>query len=194
MTSYSSYIVEYGAQLLENVSVADEEGQRLCGAVLRAFRTSFQHDQDGGYFMISNAVWSNSILGFWQAPAHFGVIMPPLSKQLTLSSPLDVHEEVIPTVTELAASTSSADNLRGLNAVLLKHMRAEEVSIRLAAVKCQQSLTKRLGEDWLGLLAEMLPIISELREDDDEVVERETNRWITMMEEILGESLDPMLQ
>ena len=81
-----------------------------------------------------------------------------------------------------------------MNGVLLKYMRAEEAHTRLATVKCEQSLTKRLGEEWLTLLPEMLPFISELREDDDEMVERETQRWITEVEGVLGEDLEGMLQ
>ena len=81
-----------------------------------------------------------------------------------------------------------------MNTILLKYLRAEEAHTRLAVVKCEQSLTKRLGEEWLALLPEMLPFISEAREDDDEGVERETQRWITAMEQILGEDLEGMLQ
>jgi U3 small nucleolar RNA-associated protein 10 len=73
-------------------------------------------------------------------------------------------------------------------------MRSETASVRLAAVKCEQELTDRLGEEWLSLLPEMLPFISELQEDDDEVVEKETHRWIVKIEGVLGESLDSMLQ
>ena len=67
-------------------------------------------------------------------------------------------------------------------------------AVRLAVVLCEQALTDRLGEDWLAMLPEMLPYISELQDDDDEVVERETHRWIVKIEGILGESLDSMLQ
>ena len=66
--------------------------------------------------------------------------------------------------------------------------------MRLAAVKCQQALTDRLGEEWLTMLHEMLPRISELQDDDDQVVETETHRWIVKIEGVLGESLDAMLQ
>ena len=133
--------------------------------------------------------------GFWQAPSHFGAVMNPLLSQLTIGAAEQITTDVIPTITELAASSSSStDNHRDMNAVLLKYMRDEEAHTRLATVLCEQSLTKRLGEEWLGLLPEMLPFISELREDDDEMVERETQRWITSVEEILGEDLEGMLQ
>jgi U3 small nucleolar RNA-associated protein 10 len=147
--------------------------------VLSALQKTFQHDQDG----------------FWQSPSHYGSIMPPLLKLLTITAHEDVTADVIPCITELAAaSASSLDNHREMNAVLLKYMRDEDAHTRLATVLCEQSLTKRLGEEWLGLLPEMLPFISELREDDDEMVERETQRWISSVEEVLGEDLEGMLQ
>lgn len=73
-------------------------------------------------------------------------------------------------------------------------MRSSDANLRLTAVLCERSLTGKLGEDWLAQLYEMLPIITELLEDDDEKVERETRAWIKSAEGILGESLDSMLQ
>ena len=102
--------------------------------------------------------------------------------------------ELIPAITELAIAADSADHHKDMNAAILKYMRSDNAHVRLAAVQCEQSLTERLGEEWLSLLPEMLPFISELQEDDDEAVERETQRWILRIEAILGESLDSMLQ
>ena len=81
-----------------------------------------------------------------------------------------------------------------MNTTILGFLRNDSAAIRLAAVQCQSSLTERLGEEWLGMLPEMLPFISELQEDDDEIVESETKGWIGKIEGILGESLDGMLQ
>lgn len=78
----------------------------------------------------------------------------------------------------------------------MKFMKARTANnsyTRLAAVKCEQALTERLGEEWLALLPEMLPYISELMEDDDEAVEQEVRKWVLQIEEILGEKLDDML-
>ena len=178
VTTYSSYIIEHAAALLSQL-VSDDANSELRSVVLSALQKTFQHDQDG----------------FWQAPSHYGVIVKPLLQLLTIEAQEDVTTDVIPAITELAAaSASSLDNHREMNAVLLKYMRDEESHTRLATVLCEQSLTKRLGEEWLGLLPEMLPFISELREDDDEMVERETQRWIGSVEEILGEDLEGMLQ
>jgi U3 small nucleolar RNA-associated protein 10 len=156
-----------------------EEESELRAAVLTALQKTFEHDQEG----------------FWQAPDHFGAILEPLMSQLTISAADQINADVIPTIVELAASSSSStDNHREMNGVLLKYMRAEKAHTRLATVMCEQALTERLGEEWLGLLPEMLPFISEAREDDDEMVERETQRWISKIEEKLGEDLDAMLQ
>ncbi|KAJ4360215.1 snoRNA-binding rRNA-processing protein utp10 [Didymosphaeria variabile] len=177
-TQYSSYIIDCASKLLTSL-VQDEEESELRTAVLRALQRTFEHDQEG----------------FWQAPDHFGAIMEPLLAQLTISATGQITTDVIPTITELASSSSSStDNHREMNTVLLKYMRAEEAHTRLATIKCEQALTERLGEEWLGLLPEMLPFISEAREDDDEMVERETQRWISKIEEKLGEDLDALLQ
>ena len=102
--------------------------------------------------------------------------------------------EVIPAITELAMASESSTQHKEMNTAILKYMRSNSVSVRLAAVQCERALTDRLGEEWLALLPEMLPFISELQEDDDETVEKETLRWISRIEEVLGESLNPMLQ
>ncbi|RMZ68626.1 hypothetical protein GMOD_00008352 [Pyrenophora seminiperda CCB06] len=183
VTSYSSYIIEPAAKILAQLATNDS-ALAPRSAVLSALQKSFQHDQDG----------------FWQAPSHFGTIMPPLLSLLTLpsassSTPENNTNNVIPAITELAAaSSSSMENHREMNAILFKNMRSDDRHTRLATVLCEQSLTRRLGEEWLGLLPEMLPFISELMEDDDEFVERECQRWKNGMEEILGESLEGMLQ
>ncbi|KAH7389982.1 hypothetical protein BKA66DRAFT_414358 [Pyrenochaeta sp. MPI-SDFR-AT-0127] len=183
VTSYSSYVIEHAAKTLSQLATDDTESE-LRSAVLGALQKSFQHDQDG----------------FWQAPSHYSTILTPLLALLTLpsastSTPSNPTNLAIPTITDLAAaSSSSIDNHREMNAILLRYMRSEESHTRLATVLCEQALTRRLGEEWLSLLPEMLPFISELREDDDEMVERETQRWISGVEEVLGESLEGMLQ
>lgn len=114
--------------------------------------------------------------------------------QLSHGSQISVTSEVIPVLTGLAAAVDSANHHKGLNGAILQYMRSDNALIRLAAVQCEYSLTERLGEEWLALLPEMLPFISELQEDDDEAVEQETQRWIRKIEDILGESLNSMLQ
>lgn len=192
MTSYASYIIEHASRLLESLA-KDKSGSQLRTALLAALQKSFEHDQDGAPIFLPpfSSALADPSLGFWQAPSHFSAIMPPLLAQLTVPNTPSSLDTI---VAFAAALSSSSDNHRDMNNVLLKYMRAEDAHTRLATVRCEQELTRRLGEEWLGLLPEMLPFIAELREDDDEMVERETQRWIGSMEEILGESLEGMLQ
>lgn len=178
VTSYASYVVESAVKVLSSTDFQDATEKELWKRALQALAKCFEHDQDG----------------FWQAPAHFGAIAPVLVEQFLQAGVVDVTEDLIPAVVELAAAADSQEHHKELNGALLKHLRNGQTAVRLGVVKCQQALTGRLGEEWLQALPEMLPYISELQDDDDEVVERENRRWIVEIEEKLGESLDSMLQ
>ncbi|KAI1804376.1 hypothetical protein F4811DRAFT_520348 [Daldinia bambusicola] len=178
VTSYASYIIDSAVDVLRAASLKKSEERDLWKKVLHTLAKTFEHDQDD----------------FWQAPAHFNAIAPTLAAQFSHASSVNLVEDLIPAIVELAAAADSQEHQKELNGALLKHLRSEQTSIRLAAVKCEQALTSRLGEEWLSMLPEMLPYISELQDDDDEDVERETHRWIVGIEGVLGESLDAMLQ
>ncbi|KAK4123823.1 hypothetical protein N657DRAFT_429227 [Parathielavia appendiculata] len=178
VTSYASYIIESAVKILSSADFKDAREKQLWRRSLHTLAKCFEHDQDG----------------FWQAPSHFGAVAPVLVEQFLHASIVDAAEELIPAVVELAAAADSQEHHKELNGALLKHLRNGQAAVRLAVVRCQQALTSRLGEDWLQALPEMLPYISELQDDDDEVVERENRRWIVRIEEKLGESLDSMLQ
>ena len=117
-----------------------------------------------------------------------------LLSQLANAAQTELLTEVIPAIAELAVATDSPTHHKEMNNGILQHMRSESPAVRLAAVQCERTLTERLGEEWLAMLPEILPLISEVLEDDDEAVEREAQRWVVGIEGILGESLNPMLQ
>ncbi|OJD16592.1 hypothetical protein AJ78_03232 [Emergomyces pasteurianus Ep9510] len=191
VTSYSSYIIECTVDILQTARCNDKESKGLWLATMQMLRNSFEHDQDE----------------FWQSPTHLAAISSPLVAQLSHSTNQStlklITSETIPTIVELAAAADSPDNHKELNSAIMKFMRpgvsstgrngGDNPYTRLAAVKCELSLTERLGEEWLALLPEMLPYISELMEDDDENVEKEVRRWVLAIEEVLGEKLDDML-
>ncbi|KAL1842736.1 hypothetical protein VTJ49DRAFT_4374 [Mycothermus thermophilus] len=179
VTSYASYILESATKVLSSADFAADNNQReLWKRVLRTLAKCFEHDQDS----------------FWQAPAQFGAMAPVLVAQFLRADSVEATEELVSAVVELAAAADSQEHHKELNSALLKHLRNGQAAVRLAVIKCQQALASRLGEEWLQSLPEMLPYISELQDDDDEVVERENRRWIVGIEEKLGESLDSMLQ
>lgn len=145
---------------------------------------------------------------FWQSPSHLASISGPLISQLahatSSKSAALVSEEVVPAITELAVAADSTDNYKELNMALMRYLRpstapnaksagGDNPFTRLAALKAEQALTEQLGEEWLALLPEMLPYISELMEDEDESVEKEVRKWVKQIEGVLGERLDDML-
>lgn len=131
---------------------------------------------------------------FYQSPTHFAPVSAALIGQLGNAQKTPLLPELIPAITELAVATDSAIHYKDMNAVILESMRSDRAGVRLAAVQSERALTDRLGEEWLALLPEMLPFISEALEDDDEAVEKEVQMWVVGIERILRESLSPMLQ
>lgn len=181
---------------------------------MRTLRNSFEHDQDGMLSTLMNLdhkkkyLYTNQYMAeFWQSPSHLGSISSHLISQLSIANSKAsfklVTAEATPAIVALAIAADSPDNQKELNTHIMKYMRASGGNAdsckgvnpftRLAAVKCEQSLTEELGEEWLALLPEMLPFISELMEDDNENVEKEVRKWVLMIEDILGEKLDDML-
>ena len=177
VTSYASFLLESASEQLQRPRSGTPGGGELVRLVLQTLYSSFQHDQDD----------------FWQAPAHFDAIANPLMGQLKHAAALQMSEDVIPAITELAASAASPEHLKTMNTTIMSYMRDEDSAVRLAAVQCERSISAKVNFDWLALLPEMLPFISELQEDDDEDVERETLRWVKQIEDITGESLEGML-
>ncbi|RPB23217.1 hypothetical protein L211DRAFT_809362 [Terfezia boudieri ATCC MYA-4762] len=185
VTEYYSFILTPSISLLSTaLSPKDLPSPHAITAslsVLRALTTSFTTDTRD----------------FWTSPVHFNQISPALLSYLSrvplsslLATPLTTA------IVELASScANSEDQLKAINTAVLKAMRSESVEVRLAAVKVEMKLYEKMGEEWLGLLPETVPYISELLEDDNEEVERETQRLIGKVEEFLGEGeLQGMLQ
>ncbi|KAI9660514.1 MAG: snoRNA-binding rRNA-processing protein utp10 [Bathelium mastoideum] len=192
VTTYASHVLGHAVEVLQQCpgkGDAPPDYLTLVSSALQALRGSFNHDESD----------------FWQVPSHFDPICQPLISlldQLPLDntddgsyadSPL-IKEILIPTIVSLATASSSLEHYKTINSHLLSYIRSQDFKVRLAAVKTERALTERLGEEWLGMLPEMVPYISELQEDDDEVVEKEAHRWIHQIEGVLGEGLDGMLQ
>jgi U3 small nucleolar RNA-associated protein 10 len=177
VTSYSGVVLENVVAVLEAADSASQEGRELLAYALRAMQSSFTNDQDD----------------FWSAPQHFDAIRTPLVDLLALSTTLATNS-IIPAITAFAdAVSASQDNLKTLNTSIMALLKHEDDAVRLAAVQCERAVTQHLAFDWLNLLPEMLPVISELLEDDNEEVERECLAWVKEIEGVTGESLEGML-
>ena len=66
--------------------------------------------------------------------------------------------------------------------------------VRKAGVSCLLSVIRSLGEEYMILLPECLPVLSELLEDRDEAVAALAQECITISEDLLGESLQENLR
>lgn len=66
--------------------------------------------------------------------------------------------------------------------------------IKIAAVMTLKAIYERLGEEWLSMLPQLVPVVAELLEDEDETVESEVRKdLVPVIESVLGESLDRYL-
>ena len=183
--------------MLLELRPTDSESRMLWQRIIRTLRKILQHDQDSQSTRLKIALESRlitSIVEFFQDPAYFA---PTLSMLSSLLESIEVdlcQDEVIPAMVELASAVDSSARRNEINTALLQRMHSLKAPVRLNAVQCQRALVDQLGHDWLAMLPEMLPLISELQEDDDEKVEHETLRWMAKIEATIGASLAPMLR
>lgn len=182
VTNYAGLITEDAVEILKTSSMKNADSRILWERVILTLQSAFTHDQDD----------------FFQSPTHCPPLATALLAQIPLlstfthSSNLLLH--LITTITLLATTTDAPAQHKMICSPLLQYMRNDSAAVRLTAVKTQLSLTERMGEEWLAQLPEMLPFIGEGMEDDDEGVEMEVRRWVRKIEEVLGESISPMLQ
>lgn len=195
VTSYAAYVVDGAAAALRTSRVGSSaEDRALWTRVLQTLTAAFAHDEGGSS---SSESINSQNSGFWQVPTHFAAVAPALVEQFGKARDLSDGDlaHLVPAVVQLAKAAHAADHQKELNTMLLRRLqRATHTAERLALVRCQQALAAEVGEEWLVQLPEMLPLISELQEDSDEAIDRETTRWVHTIEEVLGESLDSMLQ
>ncbi|KAF2770906.1 hypothetical protein EJ03DRAFT_325984 [Teratosphaeria nubilosa] len=179
VTRYASYLLEPAAEWLNTIDATKEYEQNLLRVLLSTLTSSFEHDQDQ----------------YWQTPAHLDAIASPLISGLSLAhtSPDLVTAHLIPAIAKLAGTTRSPEHHKNMNTQIMQFLRHDDAAVRLAAVRCEIAITREVVVDWLSNLAEMIPYISELQEDDDGQVENTTLEWVKEIEGITGESLQAML-
>lgn len=178
VTSYVGLTLGDAVDILNTIVLDDADSRLLWRRVILTLQSAFEQDQDD----------------FFQTPSHFGPICAALVSQLQPCAAEDsLLPDLISAITRLASTTDSPEQHKSLCSPLLQLIHNDSVAVKLAAVKCQMSLTERLGEEWLAQLSEMLPAISEGMEDEERV-EMEVRKWVKQIEEILGEDIGPMLQ
>ncbi|KAL9090225.1 MAG: hypothetical protein Q9159_002125 [Coniocarpon cinnabarinum] len=221
VTPYFGYVLETASDILRAVPEAAQATQmthELVQVVLKSLISGFKHDQDDFYqapsrfallhpallaqLTLHNPAPLTSLTQTHAIPAlvAFASAVSSIPDHLTalntsLLSLLKGHQP------EVLAQSGSAPRAPHTNGdVPSKKTTTTRWSDKktarngkLAAVMAMRALTRELGEEWLGMLPQMLPIVSELLEDGDERVEGQTEAWVKEMEGVLGESLGEML-
>jgi len=106
------------------------------------------------------------------------------------------YGNVISCITSLAAAAGNEQLWKPLNHLLLEACGNERrPEVRKSGVKALLSIIQSLGEEYMVLLPECLPVLSELLEDDeDEEIVALAKECIRQGEALLGESLEESLR
>jgi len=105
------------------------------------------------------------------------------------------YGSVVSCLTSLAAAAGNEQLWKPLNHMLLEACGNDRRSdVRKSGVKCLLSIIHTLGEEYMVLLPECLPVLSELLEDDDEEIVALAKECVQQGEELLGESLEDSLR
>jgi len=101
---------------------------------------------------------------------------------------------VVECLVALATAAGDEQLWKPLNHSVLQACSDENRSeVRRAGVSCLLSLINSIGEEYMVLVPECLPILSELLEDSDEEIAGIAQECISQSEELLGESLQDSL-
>jgi U3 small nucleolar RNA-associated protein 10 len=123
----------------------------------------------------------------------------PLPKSSVTSFEYIVEENdrgsVVDCLTALALAAGDEQLWKPMNhAVLEACGHATRSQVRKGALVCLLSLIQSLGEEYMVLLPECLPVLAELLEDENEIIAGLARHTISTAEELLGESLENNLK
>lgn len=183
VTTYFNYIIDSTVALLERLASGEVISISLRRLVLISLTSSFKYDQTE----------------YWQVGSRFDAISEALTSQLSnIEDPIGKH--LVKCLCALAQDISSSDDHnKRLNELIISHMRVigdVEPSARgkYWSIKALTTIYKRVGEAWLSLLPQLVPIVAELLEDDDDDVQAAVREGLAkIMEELMGESLEHLL-
>ncbi|XP_073824259.1 HEAT repeat containing 1 homolog l(2)k09022 [Musca autumnalis] len=127
---------------------------------------------------------------------RFEYLMPAIVDQL--ENRLVLEDENLQAVlsqciSQLAVDVSSDVMWKQLNYQVLLKTRTTVPEVRIFAFNCCVEIARKLGEDFTPLLPETVPFVSELFEDENPRVEKNTRKSVQELEVILGESLQKYL-
>eukprot|EP00833_Pecoramyces_ruminatium_P000810 jgi/Orpsp1_1/1174842/evm.model.c7180000051637.1 len=100
-----------------------------------------------------------------------------------------MNNYLVPCLGELAVNVKNEDMWKSLNKQVMMQSRNENPEVRIISLKVLEEFYKRLGEEFLILLPETVPFLAELMEDDNEDVEKLTQKVLNQIQQYLGEDI-----
>lgn len=103
------------------------------------------------------------------------------------------YGNVVGCLASLAAAAGNEQLWKPLNFAILEACGHKRSEVRRAGISCLLSIIETIGEEYMVLLPECLPVISELLEDDEDIASM-AKECVRQGEELLGESLEDSLR
>lgn len=177
---YMSYVLDDLVRNIQEIEVT--KNSSLWEYLIEVTRKTFLYDVDNN-----------------MGEMHYSEISKPLIDQLEIAALgnrelILVQDYVIPCIGQLLASSGSSRSHKDINSHILMCTRNESAEVRLVSVRCLKDLHSKMGEELLEFLPETIPFLSELLEDDSEIVEQECRALIQIIETYLGESIQEHLK
>jgi len=172
----------------------------------------------GYFFTFSSGTHTSDGRGYMDK-AQFDQVMTPLVKQLDVSSYIrfqdqdgskkhrtDVEQQVFqyyttyitehvkPCLVKLAFSQTDSSNWQTLHHAILEHTHHELPVVRHATLLVIRSMFEQVGDEYIVLLADTLPSLAELLEDEDENVRSFAHKTANKLEQLSGEDLKQLLK
>lgn len=103
------------------------------------------------------------------------------------------HGNVVGCLTALATASGNEQLWKPLNFAVLEACGNKRSEVRKAGISCLLSIIETIGEEYMVLLPECLPVLSELLEDEEEIAGM-AKECVRQGEDLLGESLEDSLR
>ncbi|CAN0455262.1 unnamed protein product, partial [Ectocarpus sp. 8 AP-2014] len=161
--------------------------------VLSALRRCFQSDRSGFVNKARFELVLPAVVAQLECGSDFSAAAAGGAEDDVSSCRLHAEELVGPCLAQLASASGKDALWKALaNAVLMK-TRSRRAGVRVAALVSLRQCFEVIGEEFLALLPECLPFLSELLEDGHPEVESECRALVKYIEGVLGESIESYL-
>ncbi|CAM9175365.1 unnamed protein product [Ectocarpus sp. 12 AP-2014] len=161
--------------------------------VLSALRRCFQSDRSGFVNKARFELVLPAVVAQLECGTDFSAAAAGGAEDEVSSCRHFAEELVGPCLAQLASASGKDALWKALaNAVLMK-TRSTRASVRVAALVSLRQCFEVVGEEFLALLPECLPFLSELLEDGHPEVESECRALVKYIEAVLGESIESYL-